>query len=422
MVRRDQVGRFHGDGERAARPAFAIIVIVFVGLLVGSPLGRAQDAAPAMTRPAEVAVMGMIHGRHRTSERWGLAAIRDVVRRFRPDVVCAEIPPDRWPKARTDWLQRGVIEDARVKRFPEYVDVLLPLMKEMSFVVEPCAAWTTEMNLERRARIREFESDPKFAERAALYRKRNAELAVRPEVKATDTDDPRFIHSAAYDRGIELELGPYDEFLNDHIGLGGWSNINDAHMRLVHAAIRRHPGKRVLVTFGAGHKYMFLRSLRKREDIRLMSLLPYLAPSRDDSLAVRAHREVEELHRFFEDWYRGRLANDDAAFERFSGVLGEGFEIVWPSGERSPRPSLITRLRGAWGSDRKATMPMEIVLRNVRTRPVGANSILVSYEEWHRRGDKAEGRISSALLREAPRTPNGVEWLHVHETSITERR
>ena len=48
---------------------------------------------PAMT---EVAVMGMIHSSHRTSELWGLAQVEETIRNFAPDVVCTEIAPDRW--------------------------------------------------------------------------------------------------------------------------------------------------------------------------------------------------------------------------------------------------------------------------------------------------------------------------------------
>jgi len=38
-------------------------------------------------------------------------------------------------------------------------------------------------------------------------------------------------------------------------------------------------GERILITFGAGHKYWFLEELRGRGDIRLVDVAPFLAPS-----------------------------------------------------------------------------------------------------------------------------------------------
>ena len=47
-------------------------------------------------------------------------------------------------------------------------------------------------------------------------------------------------------------------------------------MRFVDRTIAEHPGKPILVTFGAGHKYWFLEKLKNREDVRLLDLGPYL--------------------------------------------------------------------------------------------------------------------------------------------------
>gem|GEM_PF-5294464 len=92
--------------------------------------------------PAQVAVMGMIQGGHKTSTRWGLDQVRETIRRFRADVVCAEIPPDHGNRMWSDFTERGVIEEDRVRRFPEYTVVLLDLSVEMGFTIVPCAAWT----------------------------------------------------------------------------------------------------------------------------------------------------------------------------------------------------------------------------------------------------------------------------------------
>jgi len=144
-------------------------------------LRKAEAAAPegAHGEPTEVAVLGMIHGGHRDSETWGLAQVRATLEKLRPDVVCAEIPPDRWERIWTDWTERGAIEDERVLRFPETVDVLLPLAVEMGFEIVPCAAWTQEMAALRRARLQQLEADPEQAALHEEYERRTQEVEQR---------------------------------------------------------------------------------------------------------------------------------------------------------------------------------------------------------------------------------------------------
>ncbi|MFQ5844130.1 MAG: hypothetical protein ACE5JG_04000, partial [Planctomycetota bacterium] len=238
-----------------------------------------QDAAG---RPTEVAVLGMIHARHRTSRAWGLDQVRETIRRLAPDVVCAEIPPDRWDRIWSDYAERSVIEDERILRFPEYTQVLLPLAVEMGFEIVPCAAWTKEMSDLRRSRLEQFDTDPAWAERKRRYEHELARVRAGHERSLDAIDDPRFIHSEAYDLWTRQELSLYDRYLNDWIGPGGWTHINEAHMRLIDRALRQHRGRRVLITFGAGHKYWFLERLRARDDVRQLDVGPFLpagAPS-----------------------------------------------------------------------------------------------------------------------------------------------
>ncbi|RMH14002.1 MAG: hypothetical protein D6701_11725, partial [Gemmatimonadetes bacterium] len=231
-------------------------------------------ATPAT--PTEVAVLGMIHGRHRTSERWGLEQVRETVRRLRPDVVCAEIPPDRWQAIWRDFAERGEIRDPRLLRFPEYVDALLELSVQEGFRIVPCAAWTQEMSDLRARRIRAFDEDPAYAEARARYAAELAAVRARLGGAYGDRDDPRYIHSDAYDEGARAELSLYDRYQNDLIGPGGWTNINDAHFRLIDRTLRLNRGLRVLITFGAGHKYMFLDRLRGRPDLVLLDVRDFL--------------------------------------------------------------------------------------------------------------------------------------------------
>lgn len=248
--------------------------------LRGERAGVAPAARPGeASKPAsvtEVAVLSMIHGRHRTSERWSLDAVRETIERYRPDVILPEIPPDRWERIWSEYAEKGTISDSRVRVFPEYVDVLLPLKVRLGFEVEPAAAWTQEMNDLRRARLAAFNDDPRFSDRRDAYQAAVKAAEAQDTDHITDSDDPRVIHSDLYNSLTKIALTPYDEHLNDWIGPGGWTNINVAHYQLIDEAIRRHPGKRILITYGAGHAYWFLEQLRARDDIRLVDIAEFM--------------------------------------------------------------------------------------------------------------------------------------------------
>lgn len=221
-------------------------------------------------------MLGMIHGGHRKSTRWGLEQLRGAIRRIQPDVVCAEIPPKRWPAVWAEYASGGTISDSRVLRFPEYTDVLLPLKKEMGFDLEGCAAWTQDMADARNRKLKALGDLPEFAELNAEYVRRGAEIEARHKAEPIDEDDPKVIHSEIYDQRTRESLQPYDELLNEYLGPGGWSYINQSHWELVAKALDEHRGRRILITFGAGHKYWLLERLREREDVRLVDVQPYL--------------------------------------------------------------------------------------------------------------------------------------------------
>ncbi|MCP3906259.1 MAG: hypothetical protein GY715_21760 [Planctomycetes bacterium] len=221
----------------------------------------------------EVYVMGMIHGRHTDSDRYGIAQIKDAIRRLQPDYVLCEIPPDRLAVALAEFDEDREVDEPRVSHFPEYTDALFPLTGELRFEIVPCAAWTMEMSDRRRARLHEFEisrPDDFRAYREAI------DLAEERIREGGADDDPRWIHTDAYDQIVRTGLEPYDRLFNDDLGPGGWSNINAAHYALIAAALDAHTGERtrVLIMFGAWHKYWFRDRLRERADVVLRNPFP----------------------------------------------------------------------------------------------------------------------------------------------------
>ena len=91
-------------------------------------------------------------------------------------------------------------------------------------------------------------------------------------------DNPYFINSAAYDSIQTDAHEPYNRLFNSELGPGGWDNINIAHFRNIARTLDQHrgEGRRFVITYGAGHKEWFLREMRKRDDIVILEVAPFL--------------------------------------------------------------------------------------------------------------------------------------------------
>jgi len=288
--------------------------------------GAPTTSAAPQTPCTQVFVLGMIHDQHRSSELWGLEQVRETIRAINPDVICPEIPPDRWPEAFALWKDKHEIQDDRILQFPEYVDVLLPLTDEMEFVVEPAAGWRREMAVYRQAQMKTFRTDPAYAEEYAAYQKAEdwvaAWMSAHPVAQAED--DPFYIHSPAYDLRTKGELGPYEQYMTEIIGRpGAWPYINEEHFVLIETAIRMHPGSRILITFGAGHKYWFLEQLKNMPDVEVHDVRPYL-PLEETWQLSPEEQAVEAFYRGIDNLEIWRaLMRGDALFawDHFENML-----------------------------------------------------------------------------------------------------
>lgn len=238
-------------------------------------VSSAQDKPEMTNKKNRVILMGMIHSNHVTSETYGLDKVRDLIRKIKPDYVFCEIPPDRVEAANRQYATTGQITESRVKVFPEYVDVLYPLTKEMEFEIVPCAGWTKPMADDRRKKLKELKTTEteKYEEMVAAQQKAEEKIGAEG-----GNDNPAFIHTDRYDELVKIGMGPYDRHFNEILGPGGWENINIAHYGLVSKNLdqRQGEGKTVLIMFGAWHKYWFKEKLKKRADIELLNLNDYL--------------------------------------------------------------------------------------------------------------------------------------------------
>lgn len=269
-VSRDRRGRVT---KRPSRPSPA-------GTSTGAPRSAPAGAAAGTPRPArknQLVFLGMIHGEHRTSQTYSTRVLRALIASIGPDYVLTEIPPNRLDRAALEFSATGQIWEPRVSRFPEYVDVLFPMVLSSGFEIVGTSAWTQPMDRYRRERLAAIERDPERSAEWAVYQSaiRASEAAL---ARGGAPDDPRWIHTDAYDAAQRIELDVYNRLFDKELGTGGWDTINEAHFANIARVLDEHRGEgiRFLVTYGAGHKSWMLPRLRARSDLEILEVSRFL--------------------------------------------------------------------------------------------------------------------------------------------------
>lgn len=230
-------------------------------------MGCGGSAGAARTH---VFVMGTIHARHRASASYSLAVLERAMRAARPDILLMELPPANLAAAWASWRARGRVDEPRANVFPEYTEVAIPLADRLGWATRGVAAWSPEIAAQRRATLEAIRSDPARARHWAEHQAARREFARR---LAGRSDDPRFIHTDAFDELVAASREPYARHFDADLGPGGWTQINAAHNALIDQALDRISGRglRALITFGTAHKYKLRQSLARRSDIVLES-------------------------------------------------------------------------------------------------------------------------------------------------------
>ena len=152
-------------------------------------------------------------------------------------------------------------------------------------------------------------------------------------------------------------------------------------------------------------------------DLEHLEELQYLTTAyRQSSLSTRCWQEVNELHQFFQDWFNGDLPSTDESFARVENVLNKKFTLIGPDGTITRQKSLLNVLRRAYNTQENLVIWVE----NYQVLHDLDAMLIATYHERQRNSDESSpavtARISTVVFGEKAGTPNGVEWLHVHET------
>ena len=95
-------------------------------------------------------------------------------------------------------------------------------------------------------------------------------------------------------------------------------------------------------------------------------------------------------------------------------MLADSFVMIGPDGRTSNVQQVRSFVEAAYGR-----RPTEFRIRNVAVRP---RTSVCTYEEWQIADGITTGRISTAVMMPEPAMPNGLRWMHLHETWLPDAR
>lgn len=171
-------------------------------------------------------------------------------------------------------------------------------------------------------------------------------------------------------------------------------------------------GQRLWVSCEGSHN-MYLVNLNAPQDAAMNHETTPL-----DELRESARQEIRQLHFFFQEWFNGRLPQDEASFARFTQVMAEDFSFIAPSANSIDRAGLVQALWQGHGRD-LAEGGSRVWTENEQLRPLdpsGQGLWLGVYDEHQLQNGKHSIRRSSVILSPDTAAPLGWVWRHVHET------
>jgi hypothetical protein len=126
------------------------------------------------------------------------------------------------------------------------------------------------------------------------------------------------------------------------------------------------------------------------------------------------HNEIIQLHQFFQNWFNGMLPFNKDNFSRLENALEPGFLLINPYGSCLNRDGILDSLRSAYNTEKS----IRIWIEKPSVKHSFGNITIATYQEWQKKDQKTTSRFSTVVFRAHQINPNGVRWVHVHETWI----
>lgn len=224
--------------------------------------------------PTRVSLVASIHGNHLLKEGYNLSIFEKIIREIKPEVVLAEIPPDRFGPAWNQFVKEDTVTEAYVSRFPEFTEVIFRLKDELKFQIYPVSGWTYEYGADEGGVLKRISNDPIRQEEWDEYRTFNEKMIAAVEAGGGQ-GNPVWVHSPGYDSAVRIWSDNYERLFGAELDNASWTSLNNLHYGLISAQLDslKGSGKSVAIVFGAGNRGILEEKLRQRDDIVLTDMV-----------------------------------------------------------------------------------------------------------------------------------------------------
>ncbi len=130
--------------------------------------------------------------------------------------------------------------------------------------------------------------------------------------------------------------------------------------------------------------------------------------------------EIEGLHAFISQWFRGELERTSEIYERgFTERLSDNLVNIQPSGQVLTRADLLDPIEAAHGANPDFRISIsDVTLRHVSKDQTLIQATYVEHQTGARNSTPPDNdRISTVLFSRDPHTDR-LTWQHLHETAV----
>ncbi len=204
------------------------------------------------TERSRIAVLGTIRELHKEPLSYDLQALARVVEERSPELLCAEIGLEQWENSQVSEMA------------PEYQEAVVPLSRRTSIIVVPVDGAEHSWN--------DFPPTVQSKIRHSDLQKwllASSNRALVGLVRLAGT--PRAINSWYFEHVCGV-LCAVSLFAAGKASRETWKQENQRLLDSVLTAVRRDPGRRVLVTVDCRRKHWLLKRLRRVPDIDVVGV------------------------------------------------------------------------------------------------------------------------------------------------------
>ncbi len=243
-----------------------------------------SDPLPPVQLPVEmedgrspVAFLGTLNAGHLRGA-YSLDVVEYVIRRFEPDVILVELPPESFEHAVSESDRfNGNVPDPSVLasnwlvNMPELYDVVLPLRHELGYEVVPVSGWTVDAIEDQN----DFYAAHPHGPMERWYVVSNAALQAAT-LENDGASDAFWLHGHEFMELITAASRWMAYYSEEEMGEAGELRLHARHAAYMDAALDEREGQRVLVIFAVTSRWYIEPFLRARDDFRYESVSRHL--------------------------------------------------------------------------------------------------------------------------------------------------